>query len=148
MGRWSARATGSYFPPRPREMLIHKETVMVTTQDYDNTLVTSQSPRRQVVAGPSREELFDALRLRHEGRKVAFTVAPSHITDRVLPGGRKFVPGNLMFHVGVGMLRPESGDGNNWLFELGDEHKSLGSTKLHGYINTTTRQGWVEPVID
>ena len=124
---------------------------MITTQDYDNTLVPAESSKRQVVAGPSREELFDSLRLStcHEGRRVAFTVAPSHITGRNLAGGRKFVPGNLMFYAVVSMLRPEDGSGNNWLFELRDYHHSLGTgfDKLRGYINTTTRQGWVEPIV-
>lgn len=121
---------------------------MVTTQDYDNTLVPAESTKRQIVAGPSREELFDSLRLStcHEGRKVTITVAPTHLTGRNLAGGRKFVPGNLMFYAVVAMLRPEDGSGNNWLFELSDEHQSLGSYKLRGYINTTTRHGWVEPI--
>ncbi|MEK7135162.1 MAG: hypothetical protein AAB780_00455 [Patescibacteria group bacterium] len=123
---------------------------MIAAQDYDNTLVRTASSRRQTIAGPSREELFDSLRLStaNSSRQVAFTVAASHITGKTLAG--EFVPSNLMFYAVVIMLRPEDGSGNNWLFELRDHHHSLGIgiTKLRGYINTTTRQGWVEPVID
>ncbi|MEQ1499770.1 MAG: hypothetical protein ABL917_00135 [Parcubacteria group bacterium] len=106
----------------------------------------TNTAQRELVAGPSREELFDALRLRHEGRKVTFTVAPSHITGRVLAGGRRFVPGNLAFHVHVIELGNENdGNGTNWLFKLYDEHAVLGSMYLEGYINLTTRKGYVRP---
>ncbi len=125
---------------------------MVKPEDFDNPAPSTDSSKRQVVAGPSREELFDSLRLSTatEGRRVAFTVAPSHITGRNLEGGRKFVPGNLMFYAVVSMLRPEDGSGNNWLFELRDYHHSLGTgfDRLRGYINTTRRTGWVEPITD
>ena len=106
--------------------------------------MTSTS-QRELVAGPSREELFDALRLRHEGRKVTFTLAPQNITGRTLAEGRKFVPGNLAFHVQVNEVGIEDGSGNNWLFKLYDEHAVLGTMYLEGYINITTRKGWVRP---
>jgi len=102
---------------------------------------------RNIVAGPSCEELFLALRLRHEGRKVTFTVAPSHITRRNLAGGRKFIPQALQFDVMVDELGIEDGSGNNWLFTLYDATASFGSTRLKGYMDTTRREGWVKPVV-
>ena len=123
---------------------------MVATQSHGSTSETQESLRRRIVAGPSRESLFDSLRLStcHNSMAIAFTVAPSHLTGRNLAGGRQFVPGNLMFYAVVVMLRPEDGSGDNWLFELSDEHQSLGSDKLRGYMNTTRRTGWVEPMYD
>ena len=96
--------------------------------------------RMELIGGPSREELFDALRLRHEGRKTYFTIAPRND----IPENIRFRVGSLKISVGVNMLRPEDGSGNNWLFELSDGHRQFGSHNLRGYINTTTRHGWVE----
>lgn len=102
--------------------------------------------QRELVAGPSREELFDALRLRHEGRKVTFTVAPQNITGRILADERKFVPGNLAFHVQVNQLTTWNDEtGNQWQFKLYDEHAVLGTMHLEGCINVTTRKGYVRP---
>ena len=109
----------------------------------------TDTSQREIVAGPSREELFDALRLRHEGRMVTFTVAPSHITGRTLAGGRKFVPGNLTFEVRVNQL---TGNGNCnesfWEFRLFDKHATFGSMYLEGLIDITTRSGWLRPLTD
>ena len=97
--------------------------------------------QRQIVAGPSREELFDALRLRHEGREVTFTVAP----QTQVPASARFKPVNLAFSVQVNELGIEDGSGNNWLFKLYDRYAVLGSMYLEGYINVTRREGWVRP---
>lgn len=106
----------------------------------------TSTARRYIVAGPSREALFDALRLQYEGRKITFTVAPT--LEQQATGGNYGRPNNLALQVKVDMLRPEDGSGNNWLFELIDEHQSLGSCKLRGHINTTLRcEGWVEPIV-
>lgn len=102
---------------------------------YRKVVMTNSDQRRGIIAGPSREELFDALRLRHEGRKVTFTVARVKL-------------GSLSFEAQLDMLRPEDGGGNNWLFELSNHNiKPLGSSTLRGYINTTKREGWVEPIV-
>jgi hypothetical protein len=107
--------------------------------------MTDTPESRRIVAGPSREELFDALRLRHEGRRVTFTLAPSHITGRTLAEGRKFVPGNMVFSVQVNELGIEDGSGNRWLFRLYDRYGVLGSCELQGYMDTTRRGGWLKP---
>ena len=100
---------------------------------------------RQIVAGPSREELFDALRLRHEGRKVTFTVAPTHITERNLGDGRKLITTSLPFQVQVTSIRIGDGSGECWLFELYDVSVALGSCCLEGFINMRTRKGHLKP---
>lgn len=112
---------------------------------FNEVVMTDTPESRRIVAGPSREELFDALRLRHEGRRVAFTVAPTHITGRTLAGGRKFVPGNLVFYVQVNELGIEDGSGDRWLFRLYDRDANLGCRELHGYMCTTRREGWLKP---
>ena len=118
---------------------------MVTTQDYDNTLT-----ERQIVDGPSREALFDALRLGHEGRKVTFTVAPTHLTGRNLAGGRKFIPGNMAFQVRVWQIGTcgVHDDGNEfWMFKLFDQHATLGSQYIEGQFNVVTRNGFLKPSV-
>ena len=85
-----------------------------------------------IIGGPSREELFDALRLHHEEREVTFTVTPNCNV------------GNLVLRVRVEELGVEDGSGNNWLFKVYDRQSILGSMSLHGYINTRTREGWIQ----
>jgi hypothetical protein len=71
-------------------------------------------------AGPSREELFDALRLRHESRLVEFTV-----TDR------KDKMRAVIDSIGV-----ESGDGESWILEV-----SYRGVRLEGYYHSKRREG-------
>ena len=100
--------------------------------------------KMELVGGPSREELFDALRLGHEGRKTYFTIAPR----KDLPDNPRFRVGPLKISVRVTGVSEEDGSGNNWLFKLYDEHSQFGTNSLHGYINTTTRQGWVARLVE
>lgn len=82
-----------------------------------------------IVAGPSREELFDALRLRHEKRQVTFTTArPDQI-----------------FKATVDRIGVEDGSGDNWLISLQVRDTHLGSVYLHGFYNTVRRDGWLRP---
>ena len=95
------------------------------------------STMHQIVAGPSLDELFDALRFGHEGRQVTLTVSPE------TPASANSKPDNLDFKAHVTQLSPEDGSGNNWLFRLTDQHAVLGSQYLEGYINVIRREGWV-----
>src|ERR1035437_2694047 len=107
--------------------------------------MTGPRVRYEIEAGPSREELFDALRLRHEGRKVSFTVRNMIESG---PGSEKFIKASkLVFHVQVNKLSIEDGSGNNWIFELYDQQGLLEQAQcLEGYINTTHREGWIKPI--
>lgn len=101
----------------------------------------TDTAQREVIAGPSREELFDALRLRHEGRKVTFTVTPDP-----QPPNKRFTIESVTFPVQVTMIEAMDGSGNNWFLNLHDKFATLGSLRLEGRINTNTRKGWVKVV--
>jgi len=101
--------------------------------------MTTTNQRREINSGPSREELFDALRLRHEGRAIPFTVSP----PKQRPGSRIRVL-NETFNVQVNSVGIEDGSGNCWLLTLDDYHEILGSSCLSAYYNTRTRTGWVQ----
>jgi hypothetical protein len=100
--------------------------------------------QRQITAGPSREELFDALRLRHEGRTVTVTVDN---TVRTAGDPRKSLTMKLplTLEVGVDSIGIEDGSGNSWLLGVYDKDGKLGSKRLEGYFNTTRREGWIRP---
>lgn len=83
-----------------------------------------------IAMGPSREELFDALRLRHENRPVYF--------DLPYLGGR--------FKVEVDEIGIEDGSGNSWLLKLHDPKGLLGANRLEAYFNTNSRSGWIRPL--
>lgn len=95
-----------------------------------------------IIAGPSREDLFDALRLRHEDRKVSFTVTftPQQLDSRInMP--------NKTFDVFVNGISIEDGSGASWLLNLYEPNgNALGWKYLNGYFNTTTRNGWIKPI--
>jgi len=97
----------------------------------------TDKPQRQITAGPSREELFDALRLRHENRKVSFTLAPNTHPWSAPKKVQVFVDG----------ISIEDGSGANWLLKIRDEYQefTLGTCQLEGYYNTTRREGWTRP---
>lgn len=75
--------------------------------------------------GPSREELFDALRLRHEGRLVSF---------RSTSG--------LRYEVSINEIGVESGGGNNW---YGTGYLSDG-LQIKYYFNTKGRTGTISMI--
>lgn len=106
-------------------------------------MTKSNENRFEVTGGPSREELFDALRLRHEYRPVLFCIfVAAHQRTRSLSSD--FYNTNLQ----INGIAVEDGSGHKWLIELFDPTKTFGSTKLHGYFNTSSRKGWVEPVLE
>lgn len=78
----------------------------------------------KINAGPSREELFDALRLRHEGRKVMFTVTSSSEKMEA-----------VIDSIGV-----ESGCGESWLLET--NYKGV---RLEGWYHSKRREGFFRP---
>ena len=82
----------------------------------------------EITMGPSQEELFDALRLRHENRKVRFTVRNDQGVARAT--------------ITIDSIGIEDGSGNNWLFS----GRGVSGRLLKGYINTRTRKGWLEYV--
>lgn len=99
----------------------------------------------QIVGGPSREELFDALRLRHEGRTVTLTVDNS---VEAVGGPRESLTTKhpLILRVTVESIGVEDGSGNSWLLTLVDSDRKLGSGYVWGYFNTTRREGWLNVV--
>jgi hypothetical protein len=74
--------------------------------------MTNSPERLDVTNGPSREELFDALRLRHERRTVTFVVQTG-------PGVRSVVRAR------VNAIANEDCSGKNWLVKLYDHTATL-----------------------
>ena len=83
-----------------------------------------------IIAGPSREEIFDALRLRHEQRKVEFTLEVPRNQELILKGHVNSID---FFDI----------TGNHWFFTLYDPDNSLGYKYIKGYIDITLHSGWV-----
>jgi len=84
-----------------------------------------------IAGGPSREELFDALRLQHKHGDVSFTLAYESLQIKV----RASIRG----------IRSEDGSGDSWLLCLYNPHGLLGLTHLEAYYNTARRKGWMGP---
>ncbi len=98
----------------------------------------TNTAQRQITAGPSREELFDALRLRHESRTVTMTVE-----NTVRWAGdphKRTICRIYNFQVTVDSIGVEDGSGNNWLLTLSNK-----DGRFEGYFNTTRREGWLRP---
>ena len=127
------------FPSLPKETFFYKEAVMANNQQ-----------QYLITAGPSREDLFDALRLRHEGRTTTFTVTclklvPSTYEGRAVT--REFErPCVISVHVDA--IGVEDGSGDSWLITVYDKSRSLGSAHLTGYYHTTKRSGNIRLVSD
>lgn len=102
--------------------------------------MTTKFKQYKITAGPSREQLFDALRLRHEGRTVEFTI-------EIEPDGPEIAGSYFQFAAQVNNLGVEDGSGNRWLFELQNKDLFLKCQKLAGYIDTTRRTGWLKALI-
>lgn len=100
---------------------------------------------RNIVAGPSREELFDALKYRHLGFKITVTVTPT-LEVRQLPAHTRVQMKDFTFEAQVDGLGIEDGSGNSWLFKLYDPARTLGVERWSGYINTTRRTGTLTPM--
>lgn len=101
-------------------------------------MTKSNENRFEIIAGPSREDLFDGLRLRHESRLVLFSILSGHHSNALY---------NKSLQLQVNGIAVEDGSGHKWLIELHDPTKTFGSSKLHGYFDTNTRKGWVEPIL-
>jgi hypothetical protein len=90
----------------------------------------SQSLQRILVNGPSREELFDALRLRHEGRKVTFTDAHG-----------------LEYKASISAIEIEDGSGESWNLKGQASYQTVGGIVrpmrfyFSGYFHTGRRKG-------
>ncbi|MFZ5364666.1 MAG: hypothetical protein ACOZBH_00475 [Patescibacteria group bacterium] len=86
----------------------------------------------EIIHGPSREKLFDALRLRHECRRVRFTVNGPGKQPREL-------------YVVVNSIRAEDTAGNWWMLDLNDEEDlSPSKNRIEARFNTTQRKGWMQ----
>ena len=97
---------------------------------------------REIIAGPSREDMFDALRLYEERRYVSFTVVKADAAQGI---SQRFRVEGLTFGVRVRSIRTEDGSGESWLLSLHDKDGVFGSHYLDAHFNTTTRQGWIRP---
>jgi len=91
----------------------------------------------KITAGPSREDLFDALRLRHEGRKVAFKL----FFDRD-PNG-DWSPYYQEIVATIDSIGVEDGGGQSWLLTVSIPH--YGQT-VSCYYNSTNRNGYMKPI--
>ncbi len=110
------------------------------------------SKQISILSGPSREELFDGLRLFTEKRPVSFTISQNGIEQKVL--------------VVMQGLTAEDGSGNNWNIKIvvaapileglvakmpypidptNELHcKSVRLTVVEGFYSTHTRKGHVQ----
>lgn len=95
-----------------------------------------------IISGPSREGLFDALRLRHEERMVCFNFAEA--------GASSIAGGQIVEHkLGKGFdvwtlvdgIKAGGGQGDSWFLELSipKEQRSV-----RCYYNTSSRKGSVD----
>jgi hypothetical protein len=101
-----------------------------------------------IVMGPSREELFDALRLRHEGREVTITASKGYGLPASPPKkGISALAVLTLDNLTVDSIGIEDGSGDNWILRLRDPNNKTGSKYLEGYFNTVKRTGWVRPVL-
>lgn len=95
--------------------------------------MTPDKFRFNIVSGPSREELFDGLRLRHEGRKIFFLAATTS--------------GNFEINCILNSISIECGSGNCWLLKLRNPESRLrGCDRLEMFYNSSTRSGWVDAI--
>ena len=99
----------------------------------------------KIIAGPSREDLFDALRLRHEGRTVTLTV-DNWVETVGGPRGCLTIKLPLTFRATVESIGVEDGSGDSWLLTLVNSDRKLGSGYVWGYFNTVRREGWLNVV--
>ena len=96
----------------------------------------NQDQQWKIVRGPSREELFDGLRLRHEDRKILFHLEGSRDT---------LLQEEEILNVKINGIRIEGGSGNNWLLQLSpDRFLIFGQgVGFDACYNTARRKGWV-----
>ena len=99
---------------------------------------------RFIAVGPSREEIFDALRLMHEGRRVWFTLAPESTTSKEAASGHR-LPRDKELRLSVCQLR-SYGAGDECLVWLYDGSDTLGSKYLRAHYHYTRRQGVIETI--
>ena len=96
-----------------------------------------------ITAGPSVEALFLALRLRHEGRAVEFSVLAPSLGLGTVGSTRSF---GKPIRFLVDAISVEDGSGHQWLIRLYDRNKVLGTDHLEGYYDSNTRHGWLKPL--
>lgn len=92
----------------------------------------------QITHGPSREELFDALRLFNEFRKVEFT-----LESRVRPASTRKVP-EVKREAQILSLAAGDGSGNNWIFTATFKNFKGEYVTREGFFNTKDRKGFVK----
>lgn len=103
--------------------------------------MTTKFKQYTITAGPSRELLFDALRLRHEGKTVEITI-------EVEPENPQRRAQYFQFEAQVNMLGIEDGSGNHWFFTLESPPGLFYKCgRVEGYIDTTRRTGWLKAII-
>lgn len=86
----------------------------------------------QIVGGPSREALFDGLRLRHEGRTVEFRAQHEDGDERA-------------YSFFIDMIEVEDGSGESWNLHLFYPVNKRGvSRRWSAYYNTARRAGRLE----
>ena len=109
--------------------------------------MATQQTQYPIIAGPSREELFDALRLRHEGRKITMTVSKGYGLPAAPPSkGIAALAVWVLDNLTIDGIAIEDGSGNNWLLKLHDPNSKIGNDEyLDAYFNTTNRKGWIRP---
>lgn len=99
----------------------------------------------QIAAGPSREELFDALRLYNEGRELEFAVFVNANDTR--SGAPQHAFKALVQQIGA-----EDGSGYRWLIWVNVVHSDkvtqsfFKGARLEGYLDTRRRGGWLRAI--
>ncbi|TSC70983.1 MAG: hypothetical protein G01um101449_228 [Parcubacteria group bacterium Gr01-1014_49] len=92
----------------------------------------------QIVGGPSKEELFEALRLRIEEETALFKIRLES-ESQLTPAGE--------FHLMVESISLlDDGKGSNWALKLLEPSGKLGSQYLEAQFDTNTSEGWLRPI--
>lgn len=88
--------------------------------------------REKILSGPSREELFDALRLINERRSVTFTWGNNLVGSRIV-------------NVHILSLIAEDGSGDKWLGTA-----RMDSIQVQGnfdfFYDSKSRKGWIDRI--
>lgn len=126
--------------------------VMILSEDLASSVTTliqvwreaqRENSRRWVQSGPSREQLFDSLRLSDEDRKVIFLLRPNVSDLENWCGLNTNMPIEMSVH--VLSIKSLSKSGCDWSIALYDSQNLFGMAYLVGTYNSTSRRGWFTP---
>lgn len=97
----------------------------------------------EITKGPSREEIFDALRLCREERTVTINVRRMVDDGSPASGARFSIRLDVRIH---GIIAKNYGKDNAWKLLLINEDESSDLDSLEAHYDATSRTGWARVV--